>query len=395
MRFIVWDDETPRRLALTPFARARAPMACHTALAAARMLLARAIHRRSPRFPGAPPPRASARRGRATAAAARAALGRRYARVRPFPPARGSPAVARALPPDTALGDHPLMASRTGTFSVADLDLVVEDVSVGDGPDAEIVKVVRPASEDAVLDMYVELGALDRDPYWAALWPSSVALARHVAKRENAALVRGMRVCDFGAGLGLAGLAAAKIGRAESVAFFDREPLALQCCLLSAEANGLRVLRPNPEGEPASDGESLPEEAASSPSPSGDSALCSAEVFDWHAPLPSQLRRFDVVLACDVLYEAAAVAPVASLVSRMMRRREGAKGAEGAAEGAAAAPAAWVLADPPLRAPKNRAAFRDAVADVAAEKEGGPTRVAVSDGKGGVDDVILLEYAIR
>jgi predicted nicotinamide N-methyase len=372
-------------------------MACHTALAAARMLLARAIHRRSPRFPGAP--RARDRRRRATAAAARAALGRRFSRVRPFPPARGSyDDVARALPPDTALGDHPLMASRTGTFSVADLDLVVEDVSIGDGPDAEIVKVVRPASEDAVLDMYVELGALDRDPYWAALWPSSVALARHVAKRENAALVRGRRVCDFGAGLGLAGLAAAKIGRAESVAFFDREPLALQCCLLSAEANGLRVLRPNPEGEPEiPDGESLPEEAASSPSPSGDSALCSAEAFDWHAPLPSQLRRFDVVLACDVLYEAAAVAPVASLVSRMMRRREGAKGAEGAegAEGAAAAPAAWVLADPPLRAPKNRAAFRDAVAGVAAEKEGGPTRVAVSDGKGGEDDVLLLEYAIR
>jgi len=82
----------------------------------------------------------------------------------------------------------------------------------------------------------------------------------------------------------------------------------------------------------------------------------------------------------------------------MMRRREGAEGAEGvegAAEGAAAAPAAWVLADPPLRAPKNREAFRDAVADVAAEKEGGPTRVAVSDGKGGEDDVLLLEYAIR
>ena len=71
-----------------------------------------------------------------------------------------------------------------------------------------------------------------------------------------------------------------------------------------------------------------------------------------------------------------------------------AEGAEGA-EGAAAAPAAWVLADPPLRAPKNREAFRDAVADVAAEKEGGPTRVAVSDGKGGEDDVLLLEYAIR
>ena len=29
--------------------------------------------------------------------------------------------------------------------------------------------------------MYVELGLLDHDPYWAALWPSSIALARGVA----------------------------------------------------------------------------------------------------------------------------------------------------------------------------------------------------------------------
>ena len=29
-----------------------------------------------------------------------------------------------------------------------------------------------------MLDMYVALGLLDHDPYWAALWPSSIALAR-------------------------------------------------------------------------------------------------------------------------------------------------------------------------------------------------------------------------
>ena len=50
----------------------------------------------------------------------------------------------------------------------------------------------------------------------------------------NSNSVVGRDVCDLGAGLGLAGIAAALCG-ARSVVFYDREPLALQCCLLSAE----------------------------------------------------------------------------------------------------------------------------------------------------------------
>ena len=132
------------------------------------------------------------------------------------------------------------MRAKTGGYSIDDFALVVDEVSLGEG--LPTAKIVRPESEDAVLDMYVELGLLDHDPYWAALWPSSVALARGVAERARGkgGDLRGKKVCDMGAGLGLAGIAAALCG-AESVAFYDREPLALQCCLLSAEANGLRV----------------------------------------------------------------------------------------------------------------------------------------------------------
>ena len=81
----VSSSGTTRRHAASPShpSRARAPMACHTALAAARMLLARAIHRRSPRFPGAP--RARDRRRRATAAAARGGARAAVSRVRPPP----------------------------------------------------------------------------------------------------------------------------------------------------------------------------------------------------------------------------------------------------------------------------------------------------------------------
>jgi predicted nicotinamide N-methyase len=140
------------------------------------------------------------------------------------------------------------MRQKTGRYSIDDFALVVDEVRLGDG--MPTAKIVRPESEDAVLDMYVELGLLDHDPYWAALWPSSVALARGVAERaqgEEGGDLRGKSVCDMGAGLGLAGIAAALCG-AESVAFYDREPLALQCCLLSAEANGLRVAFGNETG---------------------------------------------------------------------------------------------------------------------------------------------------
>lgn len=47
-------------------------------------------------------------------------------------------------------------------------------------------------------------------------------------------------------------------------------------------------------------------------------AWCSAEVFDWNAVPPDQ-TKFDLVLACDVLYEAAAVGPVAALVPALTK----------------------------------------------------------------------------
>eukprot|EP00271_Cylindrocystis_brebissonii_P008162 TRINITY_DN22176_c0_g1_i1.p1 TRINITY_DN22176_c0_g1~~TRINITY_DN22176_c0_g1_i1.p1 ORF type:complete len:604 (-),score=73.00 TRINITY_DN22176_c0_g1_i1:253-2064(-) len=94
--------------------------------------------------------------------------------------------------------------------------------------------IIQPRSEDEVIDMYIKQDRLDRDPYWSRLWPSAIALAEEIL--DNPALVAGRRVCDLGCGLGLPGIAAAMAG-AKEVAFYDREPLALQCALLSAHAN--------------------------------------------------------------------------------------------------------------------------------------------------------------
>ena len=274
-----------------------------------------------------------------------------------------------------------------GRFTVRDLDLVVDEVDIGGA--CGTVNLVRPKSEDDVLDMYVEIGREDADPYWAALWPSSVALARGVAGvvmdvegegTERAmdgdcswASLAGLNVCDVGAGLGLAGLAAAKRG-ASSVSFYDREPLALQCCLLSAEANGLTVAVGRAGEGPARDVSNADDDDDGE----ARGTACGAEVFDWNAVRADQ-RTFDLVLACDVLYEAHAVAPVAALIPKLTN--EAPRGR-------------WMLADPPDRAPKNRAAFLERVKSDHGMELVRETRETVTRA-GSTDDVLVLDLRLR
>lgn len=283
------------------------------------------------------------------------------------------------------------MSVKTGgRFTIRDLDLVVDEVDIGGA--CGVVLVVRPKSEDDVLDLYVEMGREDADPYWAALWPSSIALAKGVAgvgdvnehrvgdgvNERNAMdggsvagsrgnLMSGMSVCDVGAGLGLAGLAAAMCG-AKTVAFYDREPLALQCCLLSAEANGLAVVAGEPVGRDGDEDE--PGESSSM------GTVCVAEVFDWNNVSDTQ-RTFDLVLACDVLYETHAVSPVCALIPKLTSER-----------------GRWMVADPPNRAPKNRAAFlaqaeTDHGMALVRERRTTVTRCGSSD------DVLVLDLRLR
>ncbi|KAF5830761.1 hypothetical protein DUNSADRAFT_14081 [Dunaliella salina] len=101
--------------------------------------------------------------------------------------------------------------------------------------------LLAPEDVDEVIDLYFERGHLTADPYWVRAWPSALALASTVLDYPE--LVRGKRVADLGAGLGVAGIAAALAG-AREVVLLDREPLALQCGLASASATlrgGARV----------------------------------------------------------------------------------------------------------------------------------------------------------
>lgn len=104
-----------------------------------------------------------------------------------------------------------------------------------------------------------ELFAIDSAPYWAFCWGSGQALARYVL--DHPELVRDKVVADFGAGSGVAALAALKAGARRAVAV-DIDPSALR----AAEAN----------------------------------ARLNSVFLEVASTLP---QDFDVLLASDVLYE--------------------------------------------------------------------------------------------
>jgi predicted nicotinamide N-methyase len=75
-------------------------------------------------------------------------------------------------------------------------------------------------------------------PYWAFCWGAGQALARYLL--DHPELVRGKHVIDFGAGSGVAGIAAAYAGAAR-VSAIDIDPLALRVALCNAELNGVTL----------------------------------------------------------------------------------------------------------------------------------------------------------
>jgi predicted nicotinamide N-methyase len=91
--------------------------------------------------------------------------------------------------------------------------------------------------DDVDLDKRVsELLSIDRAPYWAFCWGSGQALGRYVL--DHPELVSGKRVVDFGAGGGVAGIAALLCGAASACAV-DLDPHALRACQANARLNGV------------------------------------------------------------------------------------------------------------------------------------------------------------
>ncbi|CAM3345920.1 protein methyltransferase [Pseudomonas floridensis] len=79
---------------------------------------------------------------------------------------------------------------------------------------------------------------LEEPPYWSFCWASGLALARFLAQQPHR--VNGKRVLDFGAGSGVAGIAAARAGALEVVAC-DLDPLAIAACKANADLNEVQL----------------------------------------------------------------------------------------------------------------------------------------------------------
>ncbi|HLA30189.1 MAG TPA: 50S ribosomal protein L11 methyltransferase [Pseudomonas sp.] len=116
---------------------------------------------------------------------------------------------------------------------------------------------------------------LEEPPYWCFCWASGLVLARWLA--EHPEWVRGKRVLDFGAGSGVAAIAAAKAGALEVVAC-DLDPLAIAACQANAALNGVEL-------------------------------RYSADFFQ-------EADRFDLILVADVLYDRANLPLLDQFLSR-------------------------------------------------------------------------------
>jgi predicted nicotinamide N-methyase len=154
---------------------------------------------------------------------------------------------------------------------------VVEEVVPLRGRD---LRLLRPRDADALLDEH----AFEHEeylPYWAELWPSSLALARSVGARA----LRGARTLELGCGLGLASIAASLAGG--RVLATDWSPDAVAIARANAERNGVEI----------------------------ETRVCS-----WAEPGPLVERApWDLVLASDVLYEARNVDALLALLPRLGR----------------------------------------------------------------------------
>ena len=140
------------------------------------------------------------------------------------------------------------------------------------------LRLLRPRDAEALL----EDEAFEREeflPYWAELWPSSLALARAIAGRA----LHGARTLELGCGLGLASIAAALAGGRVLATDWSVEAVAMTAA--NAERNGAAV----------------------------ETLVCS-----WAEPEPLLARApWDLVLASDVLYEARNADALLELLPRL------------------------------------------------------------------------------
>jgi predicted nicotinamide N-methyase len=148
--------------------------------------------------------------------------------------------------------------------------LATVNVPLADG----MATLETPRSADELINE-TDFERDERLPYWADVWPSSTALASVVARLDGT----GRRALELGCGVGLVTVGALRAGFEVLATDYYED------ALLFARRNGLA----NTGREPAT------------------------RLVDWRL-FPSDLGRFDLVLASDVLYEREYATLVASAI---------------------------------------------------------------------------------
>jgi predicted nicotinamide N-methyase len=156
-------------------------------------------------------------------------------------------------------------------------DTVLQDIVCG----GLSIELLRVADVDTLLDRLpkVQFRPDERLPYWADLWPASLALVKYLSEGIE---LQGLEVLELGCGLGLAGLAASRKGGV--VTFTDYEADALAFTRYNVYRNG-----------------------------------CPQAIvrhLDWHTPTLNQ--TYAVIIASDVLYERANFHPLLQLLHRAL-----------------------------------------------------------------------------
>lgn len=142
--------------------------------------------------------------------------------------------------------------------------------------------MLLPAAPDAFLDDPDVLAANAQDdymPYWCYLWPASLETAEAVLRHP---WPLGVRALEIGAGTALCSMAALAAGL--SVTISDYDPRSIDLALCNARRNGLL-------------------------------AGARGAQLDWRDPPPEQ---YEVILACDVIYEERNHEPLLNLFEAML-----------------------------------------------------------------------------
>jgi predicted nicotinamide N-methyase len=145
------------------------------------------------------------------------------------------------------------------------------------------VRLTKIADLDVLLEEVdpVTFAEDERLPYWAELWPSSVALAHYAVQHLT---LQGQQVLEIGCGLGLLSVVAALQGA--------------RVLCTDYEADALAFARHNVRRNIGSG--------------------VGFRLVDWRQP--GLRRRYDYILASDVIYEARNFGPLVALLQRFLAR---------------------------------------------------------------------------